>query len=54
MILNPLFNSFHNQNISELYPDSQKMSNYEIYSSEVVERIPISELEQIIKNSKLI
>ena len=54
MILNPLFDSFHNQNISELYPDSQKMSNYEIYSSEVVERIPISELEQIIKNSKLI
>ncbi len=54
MILNPLFNSFHNQNISELYPDSQKMTNYEIYSSEVVERIPISELEQIIKNSKLI
>ena len=54
MILNPLFNSFHNQNISKLYPDSQKMTNYKIYSSEVVERIPVSELEQIIKNSKLI
>ena len=54
MILNPLFNSFHNENILELYPDSQKMIDYEIYSSEVVERIPSSELEQLIKNSHLI
>ena len=54
MILNPLFNSFHNQNISELYPNSQQMTDYEIYSSEVVERIPSSELENIIKNSDLI
>ena len=54
MILNPLFDSFHSQNILELYPDAEKMTTYKIYSSEVVERIPIPELEQIIKNSKLV
>ena len=54
MILNPLFDRFHSDKIPKRYPDSQKMDNYNVYSSEVVDKIPASELKQIIKNSNLI
>ena len=54
MILNPLFENFYDDSISNIYPNSKKITNYQNYSSESVERIPIEELKQIIKNSNLI
>jgi len=54
MILNPLFHTFHNDDIQNYYPDSEDMDNYDIYSSQVVDKIPVSELKQIIKSSNLL
>ena len=54
MILNPLFHRFHDDSISNHYPDAQKLKNSYVYSSEIVEKIPVDELKQIIKNSNLI
>jgi len=54
MILNPLFDKFYDDTIENRYPDAKKIINYENYSSGTVEKIPVEELKQIIKNSNLI
>jgi UDP-N-acetylglucosamine 4,6-dehydratase len=54
MILNPLFENLSENNISNVYPNSKKIKNIENYSSELVERIPINELKEIITKSNLL
>jgi UDP-N-acetylglucosamine 4,6-dehydratase len=54
MILNPLFENLHGNTISNVYPNAKKIEQYENYSSESVETIPVDELKKIIINSNLI
>ena len=54
MILNPLFENLSENNISNIYPNSKKIKNIENYSSELVEKIPINELKEIITKSNLL
>jgi UDP-N-acetylglucosamine 4,6-dehydratase/5-epimerase len=54
MILNPLFHHFHNDKISNRYPNAQQISDNDMYSSETAKRIPVDELKQIIKDSNLL
>jgi UDP-N-acetylglucosamine 4,6-dehydratase len=54
MILNPLFENLHGNTISNVYPNAKKIEQYENYSSDSVESIPVEELKNIIKNSNLL
>jgi len=54
MILNPLFENFYGNTVSNVYPNAKKIEQYENYSSESVETIPVEELKKIIINSNLI
>ena len=54
MILNPLFGNFYGDTISNVYSNAKKIEQYENYSSESVEKIPVEELKKIIINSNLI
>ena len=54
MILNPLFEKFYGDSVSNVYPTAKKIEHYENYSSECVKKIPVQELKNIIKNSNLI
>lgn len=51
LISNPLYSSFHPNKINEIYPNIKKITDFDSYSSDIVEKIPSSELEQIFKKT---
>ena len=54
MITNPLYPMFHPDVIDDTYHEIKKLDKFEMYSSDLVEKIPKDELKQIIKKSGLI
>ena len=54
MITNPLYPMFHPNVITETYDDIKKINTFDRYSSDLVDKIPINELQQIIKTSNLL
>ena len=54
MITNPLYPMFHPTVISDTYQGIKKIDKFEMYSSDLVEKIPKDELKQILKESKLL
>ena len=54
MITNPLYPMFHPNVINDTYHEIKKLDKFEMYSSDLVEKIPKDELKQILKESGLI
>ena len=54
VIINPLYHQFFDDDIKTRYPNAKKIESMKIYSSENVEKIPPTELKQIILDSNLL
>jgi UDP-N-acetylglucosamine 4,6-dehydratase/UDP-glucose 4-epimerase len=54
MITNPLYPMFHPNVINDTYKEIKKLDKFERYSSDLVEKIPKDELQQILKESGLL
>ena len=54
MITNPLYPMFHPDVIDDTYHEIKKLDKFEMYSSDLVDKIPKDELKQILKESGLI
>ncbi len=54
MITNPLYPLFHANKINDTYPNIKKINNLKNYSSAIAEKIPHTELVEMIKNCGLV
>jgi len=54
IITPPLYPMFNQNVINEIYDGIKKITNMKVYSSDQVDKIPISELKDAIKNSHLV
>ena len=54
MIINPLYHKFFDDDVKTRYPNAKKMESMKIYSSENVEKISPTDLNQIILDSNLL